>query len=98
MTTEKILLRSDERDKATLTTYILSDGPELEMPPRPAIVIMAGGGYRFCSERAGEPVAKHFFAACFNCFVLNDSTMEDAVDDRAFWWMLPVPSCTSVPM
>ncbi len=82
MITEKILLRPDEGEKVTLTTYISYDGPELNMPPRPAILVCPGGGYGFCSEREAEPIAKCFFAAGFNCFILRYSLKEDAVDHR----------------
>ena len=37
---------------------------------RPAIVICPGGGYEFLSTREAEPVALHFLAEGFNCFVV----------------------------
>ena len=82
MTTEKILLRPDEGDKVTLTTYISYDHAELKMPPRPAILVIPGGGYTWCSEREAEPIAKVFFAAGFNCFILRYSVGADAVAPR----------------
>lgn len=82
MTTEKILLRPEEGDKVTLTTYITDEGTEMPLPPRPAILVIPGGGYSFCSEREAEPVAKCFFAVGFNCFVLRYSVKEDALFPR----------------
>ena len=37
---------------------------------RPAIVVCPGGGYEFCSEREGEPIALRFLAEGFNVFVV----------------------------
>ncbi len=82
MTTEKILLRPDEGEKVTLTTYISYECRELNMPPRPAIVICPGGGYKWLSDREAEPIAKEFFARGFNCFILRYSVAEDAVFPR----------------
>lgn len=82
MTTEKILLRPDEGEKVTLTTYISYECRELNMPPRPAIVICPGGGYNRQSDREAEPVAKEFFAKGFNCFILHYSCKEEAVFPR----------------
>ena len=38
---------------------------------RPTILVLPGGGYGFVSDREGEPVARYFNAAGFNCFVLR---------------------------
>ena len=83
MTTEKILLRPEEGDAVTLTTYISAEYPSHPMPPRPAILVIPGGGYAMCcTDREGEPIAKPFFAAGFNCFVLHYSIEEKAVNSR----------------
>ena len=37
---------------------------------RPAILIMPGGGYEYCSDREGEPIAMHYLAEGYNAFVL----------------------------
>ncbi len=77
MTTETVFLRPDD-PKITLTTYISGDEPELGMPPRPAMVVFPGGGYHFLSDREAEPIAKVFFAAGFNVFILRYSIGADA--------------------
>ena len=38
---------------------------------RPAVIIVPGGGYRYVSEREGEPVAFQFIARGFQAFVLK---------------------------
>ncbi len=38
---------------------------------RPAVIVVPGGGYHFISNREGETVASKFFAAGFQCFVLE---------------------------
>ena len=53
----------DDRPGVTLTTYILSDSPELlNGQKRPAILICPGGAYLGCSDREAEPVALRFNA------------------------------------
>ena len=41
---------------------------------RPAMLVLPGGGYEFCSDREAEPIAIEFFAKGFNSFVLDYST------------------------
>ena len=38
---------------------------------RPSVVIFPGGGYNFCSEREGEPVAFQYLAAGYAAFVVT---------------------------
>ena len=45
---------------------------------RPAVLITPGGGYEYCSQREGEPVALQFLAAGYQAFVLEYSTAEKA--------------------
>ncbi|MBQ6980333.1 MAG: alpha/beta hydrolase [Clostridia bacterium] len=40
---------------------------------RPAIIVVAGGGYAFVSKREGEPVASYFLEKGYNAFILNYS-------------------------
>ena len=57
--------------EAHLDTYIIEPSPEMQHnTKRPALVICPGGGYAFCSEREGEPVARAFAAAGYQTFVL----------------------------
>jgi len=37
---------------------------------RPAVLIMPGGGYHWCSPREGDPVAAQFFAEGYQVFIL----------------------------
>lgn len=41
--------------------------------PRPALIILPGGGYHYVSAREGEPIALSFLSVGFNCFVLDYS-------------------------
>ncbi len=38
---------------------------------RPAVIIFPGGGYEFCSDREGEPIAFQYLAAGFSAFVVT---------------------------
>ena len=74
------------RDKATLSSYILS--PDLlqktRIKTRPAVIVCPGGGYGFRSAREAEAVALKYCAAGFHAFVLNYSV------EPAEW---PIPQC-----
>ena len=62
---------------APLTLYLPDNFPELGMDRRrPAIIICPGGGYRFCSDREGEPVALRFLGLGYAAFVLRYHTGE----------------------
>ena len=47
---------------------------------RPAMIVCPGGGYGMVSQREAEPVAKHYFAAGYNTFILWYSVGEMAKD------------------
>lgn len=51
----------------------IDDPRHMDPQPRPALLILPGGGYGHCSPREGEPVAIAFGPLGFNCFVLNYS-------------------------
>ena len=60
----------------TLKCYLMDnpwddDNVGRENWKRPAVIVVPGGGYRFISNREGEAVASKFFAAGFQCFVLE---------------------------
>ena len=55
-----------------LTAYVQDPSDELaSAATRPAMLVLPGGGYRFCSDREAEPVALAYLAQGFNCFVLR---------------------------
>ena len=58
----------------TLTAYILDSSNEMSnWNYRPAMLVIPGGGYNFCSDREAEPVAMAFASKGFNTFVLRYS-------------------------
>ena len=68
---------------ATLDGYILDCDLMLgQYQKRPAIVVIPGGGYVYCSRAEGEPVAMAFAARGFHAFVLRYSTGFDAAGFR----------------
>jgi len=73
----------NDHEGVTLTSYIHDLSDEMQtVHQRPAILIMPGGGYEFCSEREGEPIALAYLAKGFNAFVLKYSIKEHAVFPR----------------
>ncbi len=68
---ERIMIPSANGTEIPMDTYIPQVSEQVQPnPPRPAIVICPGGGYRFCSQREAEPVALRFLMHGFNCFVI----------------------------
>lgn len=77
MITETIKLFEDR--KTTLTTYIHEESKEMpHCKIKPAIMVIPGGGYRFCSERESEVVAMKYYNKGYNAFVLRYSVMEES--------------------
>lgn len=61
----------------SLTAYILDSSPELSnWEKRPAVLVIPGGAYKFCSDREAEPIAMAFCARGYNAFVLRYSIGE----------------------
>ena len=79
MKAEKIDLYSYfnvERPKGAsgyLNTYIHSESVYYPTRVRPAMIVIAGGGYSGICEREGEPVALAYFAKGYNVFTLEYS-------------------------
>ena len=60
------------QEAAELITYVPGNFPELGLDrQRPALIICPGGGYRFLSDREGEPVALRFAGLGYAAFVLR---------------------------
>ena len=63
----------------TLTAYIQPVGGEFpNIKKRPAILVLPGGGYRFCSDREADPVAIPYLKAGYQAFILRYSVGADA--------------------
>lgn len=68
-----------DADGAPVTGYIHDDHDRLVAhKTRPAIVICAGGCYRWLSPREKDPVALSFFAMGYQAFLIEYSTAERA--------------------
>ena len=64
--------------EVTLDAYLLDCQMTLgQYTDRPAIVVCPGGGYVYCANSEGEPVAMGFAARGFHTFVLRYSTGHD---------------------
>ncbi len=68
-------------EHAVLTGYLHEPSQELgNIKAYPAMLVLPGGGFRFCSEREGEPVAMAFFAEGYQTFVLDYTTVTKKPD------------------
>ena len=77
MKIEKIVI--DEKRNVVLTAMIQDVGGEYRtVVSRPAVVILPGGGYSFCSDREAEPVAWAYLKAGYDAFILRYSVRENA--------------------
>lgn len=69
---------SDDKN-VTLTAYIADTSKEISKNnARPAMLVLPGGAYKFCSDREAEPIALEYLARGFNAFVLRYSLNENA--------------------
>jgi acetyl esterase/lipase len=65
---------------AGLTAYIQRPSQEMASAAvKPAVLVLPGGGYSFCSDREAEPIALAYAAEGFQAFVLRYSVGEKAV-------------------
>ena len=81
MKTEYIVF-SEERH-VSLTAYLQPvDGEFAGLPARPAVLIIPGGGYHFCSDREADPVAFPYLKAGYQAFILRYSLNEQAAWPR----------------
>ena len=69
MKTERIIF-SEERN-VFLDAYIQDVGGKFVFDARPAIVVIPGGAYAYCSVREAEPIAFEYLKAGYHVFVLN---------------------------
>lgn len=64
--------------KCELRCYISDVSKEYsEGRLRPAMLVIPGGGYAFCSDREGEPIALRYLAYGYNTFVIYYSVAPD---------------------
>ena len=76
MMIHETIVLNKERD-VRLETYVLPCGNEFRFTEkRPAVLILPGGGYNFCSDREAEPIALAFNTKGFHAFVLRYSVGE----------------------
>ncbi|OQO71001.1 acetylesterase [Enterococcus villorum] len=62
----------DKTAHASLTVYLHEEKPEFSrVGKRPFVLVIPGGGYNFCSEREGEPIALQFLAHGYHAGVLR---------------------------
>lgn len=83
MKIEKIVLNNERN--VHMTAYIQEVGGEFSnLPARPAMIVLPGGGYINCSEREADPVALAYSKAGFQTFVLYYTVLEKG------GWPLPL--------
>ena len=77
---EKEVIVLNEARKVTLTAYLQDvEGEFGNIPKRPGILVLPGGGYQMCSDREADPVAFPYLKAGYQVFVLRYSVKKDAL-------------------
>lgn len=67
----------NEKGDVTLTAYLQPvEGEFRGISKRPAVLILPGGGYQFCSDREADPVAFPYLKAGYDAFILRYSVGE----------------------
>lgn len=62
----------DEEKKVCLSAYLWDESWEMpDIPKRPAVLVLPGGGYEYCSDREADPVAFSYMQAGYHAFVLR---------------------------
>lgn len=61
----------DGASTVTLELWVHPHSPEITDGKRPAMLVLPGGGYAFCSDREAEPIASAYYANGYNCFILR---------------------------
>ena len=75
MKAQKIII--NKKRNAVMTAYLQKTlGEFSNIEKRPAIIILPGGAYEFCSDREADPVALVYLKAGFQAFVLRYSVGE----------------------
>lgn len=74
MRLERITL--NEERNVTLTVMLQEEGSSSFVEKRPAVIVIPGGAYEYCSDREADPVAFRFFAAGYQTFILRYSVAE----------------------
>ena len=81
MQQERIIL--DKENQVSLTAYLQPVGGEFAgLSKRPAVMIIPGGGYHFCSDREADPVAFPYLNSGYHAFILRYSLNEKAAWPR----------------
>ncbi|MCR5121582.1 MAG: alpha/beta hydrolase [Ruminococcus sp.] len=62
--------------KPTLKCFVPEKYAFMKDRKRGAILVLPGGGYEYCSEREGDPVAYRFLGQGYACFVLHYSCVD----------------------
>lgn len=66
--------KNDVGNDSYIEVFLNEPNPEINIEPRPAMVVVPGGAYEFVSYREGEPIVFSFMAEGFNCFLLKYTT------------------------
>ena len=70
---QEILILNEERN-VSLTAYTMPVGGKFDyISKRPAVLVLPGGGYQYCSDREADPVALAYLKAGYQAFVLRYS-------------------------
>lgn len=64
----KIITVTLAPNQAVLTCYLQDQSPKMPNAAiRPAMLVVPGGGYQYCSDREGEPVALALYGTGVQC-------------------------------
>ena len=75
---KEFMVLNEERN-VSLTAYLQPVGGEFSgISQRPAVLVIPGGGYHFCSDREADPVAFPYLKAGYHAFILRYSLNEQA--------------------
>ncbi len=75
---ETVSITLNEERNVSLTAYLQPVGGEFwGIEKRPAMIVLPGGGYMYCSAREADPIAFVYLQAGYQVFILRYSLNED---------------------
>lgn len=73
----QIEITLNEERNVTLTAYLQTVSSEyINITKRPAMIVLPGGGYEYCSDREADPIAYEYLSAGYQVFILRYSVSQ----------------------
>lgn len=96
---KSLCITLNEERNVTLTAYLQTvEGYSAYVEKRPAMIVLPGGGYEYCSDREADPVAFKYLSVGYQVFILRYSvgsskTWDNPLNDYEKAYELILENC-----